>query len=172
MAHTWEKMRTLWPRALRCFSRRSSSCILPHCSSSSAALGNIGEGSSADVMRSGWLQFLRICIKTLFSRDMAAPRCPFSTFAIASCTGVTGSVSTPVYMHHLSCHAGQTHVSSSNALQPSHIYSHKPAYKDSVADNVSMHSIHKPSFAAFCMVEVHAVEIPRNIAHESTSKSE
>ena len=38
--------------------------------------GRWARGRTPLVMRSGWLQFLRICISTLFSLLIAAPRCP------------------------------------------------------------------------------------------------
>ena len=82
---TCEKMRTLWPLALRAVRRRSSSCSLPLCSSSTSAGGKVGELSNLLVMMSGWLQLLRICISMLFRRPSGA-FLPSSACLMASCS--------------------------------------------------------------------------------------
>mmetsp|Transcript_15191 Transcript_15191/g.38543 ORF Transcript_15191/g.38543 Transcript_15191/m.38543 type:complete len:255 (-) Transcript_15191:99-863(-) len=59
----WEKISTLWPLGSSLFRRRSSRRILPHWSTISWPVGSVSDPSYSPVIRSGWLQFLRICIK-------------------------------------------------------------------------------------------------------------
>mmetsp|Transcript_30485 Transcript_30485/g.85349 ORF Transcript_30485/g.85349 Transcript_30485/m.85349 type:complete len:334 (+) Transcript_30485:1185-2186(+) len=81
----WLKNSTLCPPGRSLFRRRSIRQNLPHCSTSSWGSGYVKEPSYPPWMRSGWLQFLRICISMLLRLPMS-PRPPlvFIIFAMAS----------------------------------------------------------------------------------------
>mmetsp|Transcript_15186 Transcript_15186/g.65028 ORF Transcript_15186/g.65028 Transcript_15186/m.65028 type:complete len:228 (-) Transcript_15186:1050-1733(-) len=61
-----EKMSTLCPFARSLVISRSNRRNLPHCSTSSSALGNMMDPSKPPVIKSGWLQFFRNCMSMLF----------------------------------------------------------------------------------------------------------